>query len=472
MRNWDERTFCNTEVQSGQKSEAMAGMLRKIDRILTKDYIFIVLFCFSVYDVIPPEERLVLGNRIIGAGIWLISLGLLFGVLRDRRGGVKEIIERYRLDFALGIWIFAGVLISCLVNFDWKGLFWPHSSVLMASALACYSFLIISLFLFLLKDGNRGYVILLVFLLIVNLIPWWQRFDYDSIKPFIRYTLAGSLFDVSSVLRIRSTYGPFAAICALFFFGRVFCGNKEKHIRLLEGVVALSASFGVVMSSSGAGLLGLFVGLAAIFWRKFKNKKILIITGIIAVIVFHILVVQDSRKALTIRAVLPYMQKLHDREKVEAEDFIPNLSSESLSSRPLIWARAFSLWEGSPWLGIGLGQYNIRYIGTKFDWVTNAHNVYLNILVECGLLVFIPFCILLGRFIYRMRFNDIIMPVLISILVMSTVDNLFDKSFPWILMCSWIVASGIEDTGQVSSDLKCQNASRKDAKAQRFFYFL
>ncbi len=447
-------------------------MWRKIDRILTKDYIFIVLFCFSVYDIIPAKEQLVLGNRIIGAGIWLIAVGLLFCVLWGRRSGVKEVIGRHRLDFTLGIWILAGILISCLVNFDWQGLHWPHSPVLMASALACYSFLIISFFLFLFKDGNKGYVILLVFLLIVNLIPWWQRYDYDSIKPFIRYTLAGNSFDVSSVLRIKSIYGPFAAICAVFFLGRAFCGNREKHVLLLEGVVALSASLGVVLSSSGAGLVGLFFGLIAICWRKLRNKKILIIAGIIAVIVFHVFVVQDSRKALTIRAVLPYTQKLHDREKLEAEDFIPDLSSSALSKRPQIWTGALSLWRDSPWLGIGLGQYNIKNIGGEFGWVTNVHNVYLNILAECGLLVFIPFCILLGRFVYRVRSNDIIMPVLISILVMSTVDNLFDKSFPWILMCSWIVASGIEDTGQVSSDLKCQNASRKDAKAQRFFYFL
>ena len=422
-------------------------MWRKIDRFLTKDYIFIVLFCFSVYDVIPSgSSRLALGNRIIGGGIWLIALGLLFCVLWDRRGGVKEVIERHRLDFTLGIWILAGALISCLVNFDWQGTHWPHSAVLMASALACYSFLIISFFLFLLKDGNKGYVILLVFLLIVNLIPWWQRYDYDSIKPFIKYTLAGNIFDVSSVLRMKNIYGPFAAICAAFFLGRAFFENREKPIRLLEGVVALSASCGVVLSSSGAGLVGLFVGLVAIFWKKLKNKKILIISGIIAVIAFHVFVVQDSRKDSTIRAVLPYIQKLHDHEEVEAEDFIPNLSSGALSKRPQIWARALSLWRDSPWLGIGLGQYNVGHIGSKFDWVTNVHNVYLNILTECGLLVFIPFCILLGRFIYRMRSNNTIMPVLISILVMSIFDNLFDKSFPWILMCSWIIASGMEDT--------------------------
>ena len=160
---------------------------------------------------------------------------------------------------------------------------------------------------------------------------------------------------------------------------------------------------------------------------------------------FHVFVVQDSREALTIRAVLPYMQKLHEHEKLEAEDFIPNLSSSALSKRPRIWAGALSLWGDFPWFGIGLGQYNVRHVSSKSDWVTNVHNVYLNVLAECGLLVFIPFCILLGRFIYRVRFSDIIMPVLISILVMSTVDNLFDKSFPWILMCSWIIAAGLED---------------------------
>jgi len=155
---------------------------------------------------------------------------------------------------------------------------------------------------------------------------------------------------------MKNVYGPFAAICAVFFLGRAFCTNREKHIRLLEGVVALCASFGVVLSSSGAGLVGLFVGLAAIFWRKLNNKKTLIIVGIIAVIVFHIFVVQDSRKALTIRAVLPYIQKLHDRERLEAEDFVPNLSSSALSKRPRIWAGALSLWGDSPWFGIGVGN--------------------------------------------------------------------------------------------------------------------
>nr|MBC8466594.1 O-antigen ligase family protein [Deltaproteobacteria bacterium] len=135
----------------------------------------------------------------------------------------------------------------------------------------------------------------------------------------------------------------------------------------------------------------------------------------------------------------------HDHEQVEAEDFIPNLSSKTLSERPRIWIRAFSLWWQSPWFGIGLGQYNIN-VQNEFGWVTNVHNVYLNILTECGILVFIPFCILLGRFVYKMRSNDKIMPVLISILVISFFENLFDKSFPWILMCSWIVATGIEET--------------------------
>ena len=391
-------------------------------------------------------HSLLLGNRIIGAGIWLIVFGLLLSILWNRRDAVRKVIGRFRPDFALGIWVLTGALISRLVNFDWQGSDWPGSAVLMASAIACYSFLFICILLFLLRDNHKGYMVLLLLLLAVNLIPWWQRYDYDSINFLIRHTMAGNLYQVSSVFRIASIYGPFAAICAVFFLGRAFSGvNRAGPIRILEGVVALSAIFGVFLSSSGTGLIGLFIGLIVLFWRILKRKKVFIIAGIIAVITFHVFVVQNSEKASTVGAVLPYIQKLHDHEQVEAEDFIPNLSSKTLSERPRIWIRAFSLWWQSPWFGIGLGQYNIN-VQNEFGWVTNVHNVYLNILTECGILVFIPFCILLGRFVYKMRSNDKIMPVLISILVISFFENLFDKSFPWILMCSWIVATGIEET--------------------------
>ncbi|MBL7216408.1 MAG: O-antigen ligase family protein [Desulfobacteraceae bacterium] len=424
---------------------------RKIEPLLTKDYIFIVLFCFSVYDVMPWEigggrvagSQIVFGNRLIGAGIWLVALGLLLYILWNRRDGVKEIIERYRLDFALGAFIFAGVLIGCMLNFDWQGANWPHSVVLMTSALACYSFLVITTFLFLLRGNNRGYVVFLLLVLAINLIPWWQRFDYDSIRPFIRYTLGWHLSQVSSVLRIASIYGPFAAICAVFFLGRAFSGgNRAGPIRILEGVVALSAIFGVFLSSSGTGIIGLLVGMIVFFWRILKRKKVFIITSVIAVVMVHIFVIQDNEKASTIGTILPYIQKLHDCQHVGIDDFVPILSSKTLSERPRIWIKAFSLWQQSPWFGIGPGQYNL---GSEFGWVTNVHNVYLNILTECGLLVFIPFCFLLGRFIYTMRSNDIVMPVLISILVISFFENLFDKSFAWILMCSWIIATGIQE---------------------------
>lgn len=440
---------------------------RKIEPFLTKDYIFIVLFCFSIYNTMSwgrggrviTGHSLLLGNRIIGAGIWLIVFGLLLYVLWNRRDDVKETIGRYRLDFALSAGLFAGVLICGMLNFDWEGSGWPGSAVLMASAIACYSFVFICILLFLLRDNHKGYMVFLLLLLAVNLIPWWQRYDYDSINFLIRHTMAGNLYQVSSVFRIASIYGPFAAICAVFFLGRAFSGvNRAGPIRILEGVVALSAIFGVFLSSSGTGLIGLFVGLIVLFWKILKRKKVFIIAGVIAVIMFHVFVIQDSEKASTIGAVFPYIQKLHDHEHIGIEDFIPNLSSKTLSERPRIWQRAFSLWRQSPWLGIGPGQYNLE---SEFGWVTNVHNVYLNILTECGILVFIPFCLLLGRFVYRMRANDLVMPVLISILVISFFENLFDKSFPWILMCSWIIATGIrEPPVPPGAGLKTQRSQR------------
>jgi len=440
------------EAKSGSSfRDLVSSMERKASPYFTKDYIFVVLFCFSIYDVIPWEieshrvagGHLVFGNRFIGAGIWLSTLGLLLYIMWHNRYAAKEVITRHGFDFATGGWIVAWVLIGCMVNFDWQGEQWPHSVVLMVSAIACYSFFFICIFLFLLKTSNKGYVVFLVMLVLVNLIPWWQKYNYDFIRPFIRYTLAWHLCQVSSVLRIASIYGAFAAICAVFFGLRAFRGvSRKMSIRILEGTVALTASLGVFLSSSVTGLLGLFVGIFSFFWIIIRKKSLFIIAGIILFVVFNFFIIQDSEKASTIGGLFPYIQKLHNHEYFGIKDFIPKLSSTGLSERPRIWKRALDLWSKSPWLGIGLGQYNIQ---SEYGWVTNVHNVYLNILTECGILVFIPFCTLLGRFIYKMRSNDSLMPVLMSILVMSFFENIFDKSFPWILMCSWIIVTAIKE---------------------------
>ncbi len=60
------------------------------------------------------------------------------------------------------------------------------------------------------------------------------------------------------------------------------------------------------------------------------------------------------------------------------------------SSRFAIWRETLALWRGSPWLGVGFGEFNIAWTLTPFPGRSTAffdhtHNLPLHLLVELGL---------------------------------------------------------------------------------------
>jgi len=132
--------------------------------------------------------------------------------------------------------------------------------------------------------------------------------------------------------------------------------------------------------------------------------------------------------------VFPYVSKLRQEKPLEAGDFVPNLSSGK--SRWRILDQALGFWKERPLLGIGLGQYNVR---NGVFWQNNVHNVPANILVEAGLLVFVPLAILAARFLWRWR-GTCMAPVIVTIFTVSMFENLFDHSMAWVLTCSWMFA--------------------------------
>lgn len=61
------------------------------------------------------------------------------------------------------------------------------------------------------------------------------------------------------------------------------------------------------------------------------------------------------------------------------------------------WIAALRMWDHAPWLGIGPGNYNVAYATFALaqwpDPLGHAHNIYLNVLAESGLLGLIAFLI-------------------------------------------------------------------------------
>src|SRR2546422_5302892 len=85
-------------------------------------------------------------------------------------------------------------------------------------------------------------------------------------------------------------------------------------------------------------------------------------------------------------------------------------STHTGRGRIMIWVETLLIWMRHPWLGVGLGQYNLHQLEAQHrffalgDWTRNfhqnaafvldAHSQYLQILAEQGLLGFCLFVFL------------------------------------------------------------------------------
>lgn len=126
---------------------------------------------------------------------------------------------------------------------------------------------------------------------------------------------------------------------------------------------------------------------------------------------------------------------------LRAADFLPR-SLGSATNRTKRWGIALDMWQAHPLLGLGLGQFNV--LNTAMGqgagwWVHNTHNVFLNILVEGGLLTFVPWLGLVFLFLAR-RWKGPLCATLAVILCISMFENLFDHSLSWVLTCAWILS--------------------------------
>ena len=70
------------------------------------------------------------------------------------------------------------------------------------------------------------------------------------------------------------------------------------------------------------------------------------------------------------------------------------------SGRSVFWNNAFRIWQTSPWLGIGPGRFGLAYLQATTSippgfWPIQAHDIFLQILAEFGLVGLAAFLILL-----------------------------------------------------------------------------
>ena len=226
--------------------------------------------------------------------------------------------------------------------------------------------------------------------------------------------------------------------CLVFAFG-----GSDHVLRLLSRWCLAFASVALLMTQSRGGLIA-FVAILVVHTYFFAHDRKAGIRRVALVMIVCLLAAASAGL---------FFQRLG-----EIDDF-------TAVSRLAIWGGAFTVFARSPMLGTGFGNLRVLMGGLlnlPDGWTGDAHNLYLELLAETGLIGFAAFSILIVlalRTALRQlrttenRFNKMIalaiFAAICGVLVHGTVDYLFHTT-PQVTALFFLILGLL--SAQISSD--------------------
>ncbi|MGC8786842.1 MAG: O-antigen ligase family protein [Anaerolineae bacterium] len=171
---------------------------------------------------------------------------------------------------------------------------------------------------------------------------------------------------------------------------------------ILTFVAMLAA---MIMSWSRGGWVGFAAALLVITAARSRTARINAI--VIGALVAYLLLIGGAQylpPALVQRLsdFIPYLSGI-DVSRVEVTD-----ANWAVVERMAHWLAAIGMFSDHPWLGVGIGNYPVAYpqyaLGRWRDALGHAHNYYLNIAAEAGIIGLSAYLFLFGAcFAYAWR---------------------------------------------------------------------
>jgi len=151
--------------------------------------------------------------------------------------------------------------------------------------------------------------------------------------------------------------------------------SKKSYARYYYLAFLIAAFLGNLLCVSRSGIVGMFIAGSMLFLRNIKNVSIVLLIGLFGYVLFTLGgKVWEARQ--TVHTSLSGKKTL----------------DESSAARLKFWGNAFELFIRNPFLGVGPGRFTEatkRELGFRQHFV--VHNTPLHVLVEVGILGFIPF---------------------------------------------------------------------------------
>ncbi len=250
---------------------------------------------------------------------------------------------------------------------------------------------------------------------------------------------------------------PVAVSLAIWAWGQSWLGEAKPRVdeltrwhrrffylapALFYSVVSVIMLAGLLASWSRGAWLGMAAGLITVV--ALRSRAALAASGVAVLIVLIGLLFGSFQPQLIPQPVaerlvdLPAYFGLTDvlNQPVTDENF-------SVVERIAHWVAALRMWEQAPWLGVGPGNYATVYPTVRLprweDALGHAHNIYLNVLAETGVLGLAAYLLLWGgailwtwrkfRHAASRSYTGALAIGILGVLAHLSIHNLFDNLF-------------------------------------------
>lgn len=315
----------------------------------------------AVFFFMPAMINLIFQGKHIPTGQLLL---LFFGPILLLMYGIR------RLPMVPSHLLFVFLyIIAVIITIYWNGLpFWSFKSALLPMIFAIMLY-------FAIVDLRSMRFLIGVFLAFVVISTTVAGLQYAGLSQFYLRSQeiemeAGAFGAFVRGVGLAEHFSQTGLYCAaalpLSFMG--FVGSNRKIKRLIWAVPGLFALAGITFTTLRAALIGGVAGVLVVLW--FWDKRKLIPYMAVSFMMAFLLVVAVPVLRTSTMALVEHSTTLDG----------------SAMSRPVLAARAIDLWTQSPVFGKGP-----RAFSRTTGHVGDAHNTYLNTLVEYGILGFVLF---------------------------------------------------------------------------------
>jgi len=363
--------------------------------------------------VIPRAPLLVPLLVFLGA----ISFSTLASVSLEL--SAKEIVKWFEV---LIIYLFMASLNPPEVPQPTGGLNWSVLALLAAGSAEA----LVGVYQFLFRVGPEGFVLFGRFMRAYG--------HFAQPNPFAGYLGLGIPLAYALTLEGMQIWPQRAA--------QARSGLRQALVQASQYAAALAAlcimSLAMLMSWSRGAWVGLAAALVVV--TVVRSRRALALAVALGLVLSYVLLIGGARylpPALVQRVsdFLPYVGGV-DVRAVQVTD-----ANFAVVERMAHWLAAVGMFSDHPWLGVGIGNYPQAYsryaIGRWRDPLGHAHNYYLNIAAEAGVVGLLAYLLLFGaclfyawRVVLHARgYGRALALGALGVLVHLSVHSLFDNLF-------------------------------------------